>query len=293
MEVGAVSGHDELHRTAARPVRSSGAGYRSAAAGSGCPTWPVSRAPRANTLHPTCAAIWSGAPNAAWTHWLPAARIWSCICDGCRRSAGSSPRPCHGGSQSPPGSTAPVSSTAFWSIHLPSMSAVLKWPPNHRPWASPTCSSRRCSPPRASHPIRATSRWWPCSASLACGSSRPPARTSPTWARSAATGCCACAGRHQNRPGTAATSRRPGHRPGDRRSSRRPDSAQQPRRPHGPPRCHAASETPRRDRRSADYQAASQHAPAHLRHDHARRGRGPAGRPDRRPPCGPENHDAL
>jgi site-specific recombinase XerD len=39
---------------------------------------------------------------------------------------------------------------AFWSIHLPSMSAVLKWPPNHRPWASPTCSSRRCSPPRQS-----------------------------------------------------------------------------------------------------------------------------------------------
>jgi hypothetical protein len=27
------------------------------------------------------------------------------------------------------------------------------------PWASPTCSSRRCSPPPASHPIHATSRW--------------------------------------------------------------------------------------------------------------------------------------
>jgi hypothetical protein len=31
--------------------------------------------------------------------------------------------------------------------------------------------------------------------SLACGSSRPLARISPTWARSTAIGCCACAGK--------------------------------------------------------------------------------------------------
>src|SRR5215831_6790680 len=30
-------------------------------------------------------------------------------------------------------------------------------PPNHRPLGSPTCSSRRCSPPPASPPIPATS----------------------------------------------------------------------------------------------------------------------------------------
>jgi hypothetical protein len=42
-------------------------------------------------------------------------------------------------------------------------------------------------------PIHVTSRWWPCSACSACGSSRLPARISPTWARSTATGCCACA----------------------------------------------------------------------------------------------------
>ena len=71
------------------------------------PTWPVSRVRPASTLDPTCAATWSGAPNAAWIHWLPAARIWSCICDGCRRSAGSSPPRCHAGSQLRPGSTGP------------------------------------------------------------------------------------------------------------------------------------------------------------------------------------------
>ena len=48
---------------------------------------------------------------------------------------------------------------------------------------SPTCSSRPCSPPPGSQRTRATSRWWPCSACCACGSSRPPARTSPTSAR--------------------------------------------------------------------------------------------------------------
>jgi hypothetical protein len=41
----------------------------------------------------------------------------------------------------------------------------------------------------------ATSRWWPCSACPACGSSKPPARTSPTSARNTATGCCGSAAR--------------------------------------------------------------------------------------------------
>src|SRR5689334_16523124 len=60
---------------------------------------------------------------------------------------------------------------------------------------SPTCSPGPCSPPPASGRTRRTSRWWPCSACSACGSSKPLARTSPTSARSMATGCCACAGR--------------------------------------------------------------------------------------------------
>ena len=32
-------------------------------------------------------------------------------------------------------------------------------PPNRRPWGSPTCSSRPCSPWRGNHPTGATSRW--------------------------------------------------------------------------------------------------------------------------------------
>ena len=39
------------------------------------------------------------------------------------------------------------------------------------------------------------SRWWPCSACSACGSSKPPARTSPTSAKNTATGSCAYAAR--------------------------------------------------------------------------------------------------
>ena len=37
-----------------------------------------------------------------------------------------------------------------------------------------------CSPLPGNRRTRATSRWWPCSACWACGSSRPPVRTSPT-----------------------------------------------------------------------------------------------------------------
>jgi hypothetical protein len=52
---------------------------------------------------------------------------------------------------------------------------------------------RPCSPSPASPPIPATSPSWPCSGCWGCGSSRLPARTSPTWAKSTVTGCCACA----------------------------------------------------------------------------------------------------
>ena len=41
----------------------------------------------------------------------------------------------------------------------------------------------------------AISRWWPCSARSACGSSRPQPRTSPTSAKNAATGCFGYAAR--------------------------------------------------------------------------------------------------
>jgi len=54
-------------------------------------------------------------------------------------------------------------------------------PRSHRPWDSPTCSSRPCSPRPGTQPTRVTSRWWPCSACWACGSSKRPAPTSETW----------------------------------------------------------------------------------------------------------------
>ena len=44
---------------------------------------------------------------------------------------------------------------------------------------SRTCSSKPSSPRPGSPRIPATSRWWPCWGCLACGSSRPPAPTSP------------------------------------------------------------------------------------------------------------------
>lgn len=39
---------------------------------------------------------------------------------------------------------------------------------SHRPWGSPTCSSRPCSPLPGNHPARTTSRWPSCSGSSAC-----------------------------------------------------------------------------------------------------------------------------
>ena len=103
--------------------------------------------------------------------------------------------PSPGAFRSRPGSTGPASWTESWSTHPPSTSAVRQCPPSHPPWASPTCSSRPCSPLPASHRTRMTSRWWPCSGCSACGSSRLPERTSPTSAKSTATGSCGYAAR--------------------------------------------------------------------------------------------------
>lgn len=58
---------------------------------------------------------------------------------------------------------------------------------------SRTCSSRPCSPQPASHQITTTSRWWRCSGCSACVSSKLLERTSATWTKSTATGCCAYA----------------------------------------------------------------------------------------------------
>ena len=112
---------------------------------------------------------------------------------GCKRSAGSSPPRYPGGSRLRPGSTGPAPSTESWSTRPPSTCAAPWCPLSHPRSASPTCSSKRCSPPPGNHRTRATSRWWPCSGYSACGSSRPPARTSPTSAKNTATGCCGSA----------------------------------------------------------------------------------------------------
>jgi hypothetical protein len=53
-----------------------------------------------------------------------------------------------------------------------------------------TAARQSVSPPTGTTPPS-----WPCSACWACGSSKPPARISPTSAKSTATGCCECAAR--------------------------------------------------------------------------------------------------
>ena len=79
----------------------------------------------------------------------------------------------------------------------------------------------------------------------------------------------------------------------DRHPHPRADPAQQPRRPDGPARRHPPAAAPGRSCWRADHQATPSHAPPHLRHHHARRRRGPAGRPDRRPARRSADHDAL
>jgi hypothetical protein len=68
-------------------------------------------------------------------------------------------------------------------------------PPNHPRPGSRTCSPGPCSPPPGNHRTGTISRWWRCSGCWACGPSKPPERTSPTSARSTATGCCGSAAR--------------------------------------------------------------------------------------------------
>ena len=77
----------------------------------------------------------------------------------------------------------------------PSTSGARPYPPTHRPWDWGICSSRPSCPPLVSHRTGTTSPSSRCLACWACGSSRPPQRTSPTWGRSTATACCACTAR--------------------------------------------------------------------------------------------------
>jgi hypothetical protein len=154
----------------------------------------ASRPPPASTLNLTGAATCPGAPSTAWTRWPRSGRTSSSTSGGCKRSAGSSPPLSPAGSPSRPGSTGPSFWMASSSTRPPSTSAAPRCPRSHPPSGSPTCSSRPCSPSGTLR-TRATSRWSPCSACWACGSSKLPARTSPTLARSTATGCCACAAR--------------------------------------------------------------------------------------------------
>ena len=171
------------------------------------PIWPGSREPPASTPNPICAASSPGVPSTAWTHWRHGGRIWSCTSGGCRRSAPASPWW--------QGSTGPASSMTCWNTDPPSTSADPRHRRSHQPSGSRTCSSRHFSSRPASHRTSATSRWSRCSGCSACVSSRPPGRTLPTWVKSTAIGCCACAAKaprsYSSRchPQSAAPSTRP------------------------------------------------------------------------------------
>ena len=89
----------------------------------------------------------------------------------------------------------------------PSVSA----PPNHRLSESPTCSSRLCSLPPGNHQTAMTSRSWSCSDYWSCGSSKPPARTSPTSRGARPPGVARVRQGHQDRACPAAACCRPGH----------------------------------------------------------------------------------
>jgi hypothetical protein len=162
-----------------------------------------------------------------------------------------------------------------------------------RPWGSPTCSSRRCSPLPGNHRTLATSRWPPRSGSPACGSSKLPALTSPTPAKSTVTGSCAYAAKAPRsswfryyQPSAGPSTRLSAPAPTARSFS----TAAVPGQTATPPPSACAGS---RDCWCADHQAAPAHAPPHFRHDHAGRGRGPAGCSDRRPPCGSTDNHAL
>jgi hypothetical protein len=190
---GAAFGHDEPHRPAVCPVRSSGAVHWSAAAGGGCLPGPVQGLlPLPRRVRP---ALLPGLVRA--TRPGPAVRA---------PPAPGAVHPVDAGDPAvqaidrlaavlghPPGSTGPASSTACWRTYPPNTSAGPRSRRNRRPWGSPTCNSRPCSPRPANHRIRPTSHWWPCSGCSACGSSKPPGPASPTSAKNTATGCWGCA----------------------------------------------------------------------------------------------------
>ena len=267
----AVSGHDELHRPGLRTLPSSGAVHRPAAAGSSCLPGP---------LH---------------GHLSQPHRIRPALLPGLVRRARPGPA---GRAGTAPGAIYPVDARdpPVQALHrIPPvlrhgrsyrtcvLDGVLEHSPAEHvgrpsvpaespPWASRTCSSRPCSPRPGNHRTHATSRWWPCSACSACGSSRPPARTSPTSARSTATGSCASAQGHQDRPGPAAACRRPGHRPATGHRDRGPillntRGTRMDR--------HAATRRLHRLAEAAGIQAARAHPHMlrHICHDHARRRR--------------------
>lgn len=82
-----MSGHDDLHRPAVRPLRSTGAVNWSAAAGGGCLLARFKGASRYHTESGLrCYMTWSA--DMTWTRWPRAACTWSCTSGGCRRSGG-------------------------------------------------------------------------------------------------------------------------------------------------------------------------------------------------------------
>src|SRR5262249_27523832 len=75
--LGAVSGHDDLHRPGLRPSRSPGAVPGPAAPGSGRLPGPDHGAPPGSTPNLTCAVTCPGAPSAACPRGPPGGRTWA------------------------------------------------------------------------------------------------------------------------------------------------------------------------------------------------------------------------
>ena len=229
------------------------------------PTWPGSRVPPVSTPNPTCAATCGGALTAAWTRWPHAARTWSSTSGGCRRPAGSSPPPSHGGSRWPPASTAPASSTACWSTPRPSMSVR----PNV-PAESPTLGFTHLQFEALLTAARESANDYDFALVAMLGllglrifeatgarHRRPRRGTRPPGPARVRQG-------HQDRPGPAAPGGRPGHRPRHRRPGPRADPAQQPWRPDGPARRHPPPAPSRPARGCTDHPATPPHAQAHF-----------------------------
>jgi hypothetical protein len=159
------------------------------------PTWLGTKATPGCTPSPICGSTWPGALNGAWSPSPSSVPMSRCMCGGYRRSAGSGLRRCRVACRWWPASTGPVSSTGSWNTHPPTTSAAPTSHPNHPRSDCRTCSSRHCCRHHASRPTLTTLRWWRCTACSGFGSSRPPALTSRTWARSTDTGSCAWSAR--------------------------------------------------------------------------------------------------